>query len=220
MSEDKKAFLLYQNFGKQFNLLSDEQAGKLIKALFKYSDTGEEPELDAVTSMLFSLISDTLDRDKQKWEATREQRRQAGRKSAEARAERKSAKETNVQIVQQNETKEASVHFAQQASANPTVSVKAKGNARGIVTDIEKKERRKKFVPPTLAELQTYVLEKGYHFSPEAFLSYYESVGWLIGGRSRMKSWKSACLTWENREKQGKKQENDSQFDSDRSIYR
>lgn len=200
MSEDKKAFLLYQNYQKQFDMLTDEQAGRLIKSLFRYSENGAEPELDAVTAILFSLIADTLDRDRQKWESVREQRRQAGRKSAEARAERKSAKGTNADFVQQDVTNSTSVHFAQRSSANSTV--KEKENVNVIVTGSvieKKKEVKKRFVPPTLAELQEYVLEKGYHFSAEAFHAFYNSKGWLVG-KSPMRSWKSACVTWESRE--------------------
>lgn len=36
----------------------------------------------------------------------------------------------------------------------------------------------KRFVKPALAEVEEYVSAKGYTFSPEAFWSYYEAVGW------------------------------------------
>lgn len=58
----------------------------------------------------------------------------------------------------------------------------------------------KRFSPPTLEELTAYIREKGYTFSAEAFIAYYDSVGWRIGGKSPMKDWRSACVTWQKRE--------------------
>lgn len=55
------------------------------------------------------------------------------------------------------------------------------------------------FKPPELEEVQKYIEEKGYSFSPEAFVAYYDSKGWMIG-KSKMKSWKSACVTWQLRQ--------------------
>lgn len=59
-------------------------------------------------------------------------------------------------------------------------------------------KNNKTFVPPTLQEVQDYITEKGYHFDAEAFVAFYESNGWKVG-KNKMKSWKSACVTWEKR---------------------
>lgn len=69
------------------------------------------------------------------------------------------------------------------------------------------KEKSTKFQKPTLEELQAYIDEKGYHFSAEAFIDYYDSVGWKIG-KSPMKSWKSACNTWERKYKENNSYKN------------
>ena len=59
---------------------------------------------------------------------------------------------------------------------------------------------REKFVKPTLEEVAAYMREKGYAVDAEAFWNYYESNGWRVG-RSAMKSWKSACVTWQRQER-------------------
>lgn len=69
------------------------------------------------------------------------------------------------------------------------------------------KEKSTRFQKPTLEELQSYINEKGYHFSAEAFIDYYDSVGWKIG-KSPMKSWKSACNTWERKYKESNSYKN------------
>ncbi|WP_040598126.1 hypothetical protein [Alloprevotella rava] len=56
------------------------------------------------------------------------------------------------------------------------------------------------FNPPTLDEVCRHVAAKGYSFDPVAFFSHYESNGWLVG-RTKMKNWHSACITWERNQK-------------------
>ena len=59
------------------------------------------------------------------------------------------------------------------------------------------------FVPPTLEMVQAYCKEKGYHIDPEAFIAYYDAVGWSVGKKT-MKSWKRAAAYWERNEKKWK----------------
>lgn len=60
----------------------------------------------------------------------------------------------------------------------------------------------KRFVPPTVEEVQAYCDEKGYSLvSPERFVSYYASNGWMVG-KTKMKDWKSAVTGWQSREKE------------------
>ena len=56
-----------------------------------------------------------------------------------------------------------------------------------------------RFCPPTLEEVQSYVLEKGIEIDAERFVAYYDSNGWMVG-RNKMKSWKSAIITWKKNE--------------------
>ena len=77
---DKKSFLIYLEYEEQFNLLTDEEAGKLIKIIFKYERTGEIPKLDGAIKMAFSFIKQQLDRNTEKWEKERKKRSEAGKK--------------------------------------------------------------------------------------------------------------------------------------------
>jgi len=65
-------------------------------------------------------------------------------------------------------------------------------------------QRNKKFTPPTLDEVRSYVAENGYTFDPEAFHAYYTTTGWKVGGKAPMKDWRSACVTWQKREGKSK----------------
>lgn len=60
------------------------------------------------------------------------------------------------------------------------------------------RDKKKRFTPPSLSEVQAYIEEKGYHINAESFVSFYESKGWMVG-KNKMSSWKSAVTNWETR---------------------
>ena len=64
--------------------------------------------------------------------------------------------------------------------------------------DENPKRTRGVFVAPLEEEVSAYCWSKGYHFSPSAFVAFYESKGWKIG-TAPMRSWHAACATWEER---------------------
>ena len=57
-----------------------------------------------------------------------------------------------------------------------------------------------RFTPPTVKEVAAYCKERGNNISPEAFIDYYSSKGWMVG-RNKMKDWKAAVRNWERRQK-------------------
>lgn len=73
---------------------------------------------------------------------------------------------------------------------------------KDINRDLESKEaaKRKRFVKPTLEELEAYKLEKKLNVNCEYFLDFYESKGWMIG-KNPMKDWKATMRGWSAREK-------------------
>lgn len=77
---DKNSFLIYLDYQEQFEMLTDEQAGQLIKAIIKYEKTGEIMQLDNVTKMAFSFIKTQLDKDREKWQEEKQRRSEAGKK--------------------------------------------------------------------------------------------------------------------------------------------
>ena len=66
----KKSFILYADYIKHIGKLTDEEAGRLFKAIFEYVNEGRLPDLDGMAAMAFSFISNQLDSDLQKYEET------------------------------------------------------------------------------------------------------------------------------------------------------
>jgi hypothetical protein len=66
------------------------------------------------------------------------------------------------------------------------------------------KPNRSRFVPPTLAEVQSYVAERHSPVDPQGFIDFYAAKGWMVG-RAPMKDWKAACRNAESWERWQKK---------------
>jgi len=61
-------------------------------------------------------------------------------------------------------------------------------------------QKIKKFIPPSLNEVQDYCLERNNGIDAERFINFYESKGWFVG-KNKMKDWKAAVRTWESKNK-------------------
>lgn len=57
------------------------------------------------------------------------------------------------------------------------------------------KVSNKRFIKPTIEDLEDYINEKGYQVDAHKFYNYYESNGWKVG-RNPMKDWKAAIRNW------------------------
>jgi hypothetical protein len=97
--------MLYLDTDGQWEMLSDEQAGKLIKALFKYVKTGEALETDdGMLKMAFSFISGQYNRDSERYEAKCEKNRQIALEREKKKREERIRNSTNVHEREQTYT--------------------------------------------------------------------------------------------------------------------
>lgn len=87
--------------------------------------------------------------------------------------------------------------------AAPQVSI---GKVSIVEDSLKEEEKTKRFTPPTVEEVNSYILEKGYDVDAEAFVNFYESKGWFVG-KNKMKSWKAALVTWNLRHRYDRKED-------------
>lgn len=105
MAKDKTSFVLYSDQRTLIELLSNEQAGKLLKHIFAYVNDEMPICEDQLINIAFEPIKQQFKRDLVKWEKTKEGRSKAGLASAEARRNNKLQQTlTNVNNVQQDST--------------------------------------------------------------------------------------------------------------------
>ena len=58
----------------------------------------------------------------------------------------------------------------------------------------------KRFAPPTVDEVRAYCQDRQNGIDPQRFVDYYTSNGWMVG-KNKMKDWKAAVRTWEQKDK-------------------
>jgi len=85
MAENKKSFIAYSDWKGTFDALSNDKAGELIKHIFAYVNDEDPISEDMLINAVFSNIKNALKRDLEKWGKQHQQRKDAGKKSAEVR---------------------------------------------------------------------------------------------------------------------------------------
>lgn len=181
----RDSFVMYTAYLQQVELLGMEQRGLLFTAIMRYAATGEEPTLDPACSMAFAFIRGQMDKDYEKYLQTVEARRVAGQMGGRPQK----AKKANGFFDNQTKAKKAD-----NDNVNDNV-LKEKPPKGG------KKKSAKRFSPPTLHDVETYIAEKGYNVDPERFIDHYQSIGWM-NGNTPITDWKARVRNWNRSQRQ------------------
>ncbi len=93
---DNKSFIIYKEWEECVDELSDEDAGKLFKALFDFAARGEECKLKGCAKFTCMFMKSALERDGKKWEKVCKARSDAAKaKHAKEENSAKAAKATD-----------------------------------------------------------------------------------------------------------------------------
>ena len=187
---------LFSDTSTTVDLLTDEEAGRLFKAVLRYAN-GQEVELPGRETLVFSMLKTQIDRDATAYEEFREKQRVNGLKGGRPKKP----------VVNDDNPENPEVYTDNPVvdEENPKNPVVILQNPKSQEKDKDKdkeedkeKESKRRFTPPSPEEVSEYCKEHGYSIDPEAFIAFYESKGWKVGNQP-MKSWKAAIVTWTKR---------------------
>jgi hypothetical protein len=86
---------------------------------------------------------------------------------------------------------------------NPHINMGVKEKAaEPLFTPPKTEEKRQKFKKPTVEEIAEYCKSRNNGIDAQRFYDYNEAVGWMVGPNKKMKDWKAAVRTWEQRDKE------------------
>lgn len=178
--KQRDGFILYKSHFEPLSKLSNEQLGRLFRAIYRWQIDGKaEPEQDIEMAFAFLINQFRIDNERYR--------------------ERCNTNRDNA-LLRWMQT-DANGCERIQADAKDADKDKDKENDKDVVigevtelTDSPITSRRK-FVKPTPKEVREYCCEKNYPINPDAFCDYYESKGWLVG-KSPMRDWKAAVRNW------------------------
>lgn len=164
----KDSFILYTEQKAVINKLSDEQAGKLIKAIYEYVETGEMPELDNVLDLVITPFQTVLDKDKAKYEEVSRARAEAGSKGGKQN-KRSETKESKSKQKKQLQTKNSNCDDNDNEYDNDfkkeNIKRKKYGENQNVLFTDEEYEKVKAYFPndyeKRIQALDDYIQSKG-----------------------------------------------------------
>jgi hypothetical protein len=175
----KKSFLLYIDALEVLNVLTDEQAGQLFKAIRAYQ-LGIEFESEPIIQIALASFIQNFKRDNEKYLMIVERNRSNGLKNSKLKYE--------TQKTQRNPVGSNGIHSGPLVTDNGNDNDNVKGN--GNVTQ-EKKSIKKEFTPPTLEEVKTWFIENGSTAQAGAKAwQYYTDGDWVDSKGTPVKNWR------------------------------
>lgn len=170
-----------------WEILTDEQAGKLVKILIKYQFDDVIPDnLPPDLRMAFLFLKPVIDKQRDDYDAVCEKRRQA----AEQRWNKQQT-DANVYTSMQVDASDANRIELNRTELNRIDIEKSTG--------VDSKKTGNRFSRPSVEDVSEYIAEKGYTVDAQHFIDYYEANGWKVG-RNPMRDWRAAVRTWQQRE--------------------
>ena len=184
---------------------------RLYDAMLDYGETGVVPELEGPLAVLWDYFQPQLELDNARYESIRAKRAKAGRLGGQAcqssrqpEQEPQDGQEEAREAAEANEANEANqANEANEANeANTIQSSTVQSNPVQLRESIAAKAPpapKKRFVPPSQAEIGAYVREAKLTMDPQEFLDYYTANGWKVGSHT-MKDWRAAARNWARKE--------------------
>lgn len=83
--------------------------------------------------------------------------------------------------------------------------------------DIER-DKKHKFIPPTLEEIETYCKERNNNIDAKKFYDYFTVSNWVDSKGNKVKNWKQKIITWEKNQNEKKEIKIPKWFDKNLEI--
>ena len=93
-----------------------------------------------------------------------------------------------------------------ESNPNPNTESESKEGADAGASDTvasSGKDKRGKFVPPTVEEVRAYCLKRGNNINAQSFIDYFTESNWIDSEGKPVRNWKQKIITWEGRGKNG-----------------
>lgn len=205
MDEGKKGFIMFLSFADIIQELTDEEAGRLLKAIMQH-EGGEEVDLgnDRLLKVAYTAITSDIDRQDEKWEKTRYARSEAGKLGGAPKGNKNASKN------KQNKQKQTETNKNKQNKHEVEVEVEVE-----VEDEVEKKKKSGQAAPARhhfgangKVLLTDDDLEKLYeaHGQEDTMAAIEIMDGYLTANGRSYKNYRQALENWAYRAVEEKKQ--------------
>ena len=213
-SIDKESYMLYRGWNPLFENLPKEQLGELFYAICCYQSGKEYTIENPLIKGVFEMVLMQFKKDEEKYISNCEAKAKNGKKGAESRwqDDNNNTSENGKNgkchsedgkngkcYFSHNEEKTEMAKRAIEEEEEEEDKEEDKEEVEEVPTVPKKREARKRFSPPSAAEVMEYCRERENAVDAESFVDFYAAKGWKVGN-APMKDWKAAVRTWEKRE--------------------
>ena len=175
VKHEAPGFMTYREAAIMFSLMPEGDAARAIKATCDYYLYRTLPaNLTGTAQQVFKIMKADIDRNNEKYQKIVER----NKRNIEKRWEKDDT--TGIPVVNQSNT-----------NLKPE-TLNSKLKTQNQSCEAAAPPSAKRFTPPTLAEVQSYVAERHSAVDPQSFIDFYEAKGWMVG-KTPMKDWKAAC---------------------------
>lgn len=172
---------------EEFADLTDEEIGRLVMALVRYSATGQEPELKGNERFLWRRVMAQENRFQESYDEIAKARSESARKAAKSRWSMREDADACERMP--SDASDANTNTETETNTETHISPSFDG----------RDSRAARFTPPTTEEVASYARERNSSVDPERFMDFYASKGWKIGN-APMEDWHAAFRNWEREE--------------------
>ena len=216
-SDARANFILFDDQKEYVDLMTDQQAGQLIKAIYAHNRGETVTFSDPLVQMAFLMFWKSIEQSRAKRDKLRENANKGGRPKSNPEPENnqdetkpkpnqnqnktKDKPNDNQNDSKQNHNLDLSLGFGLNLgveSLNSPQSPKGDLPPTGGEQPAKKpKGKKSKFTPPSPQEVQDYCDKRNNGISGERFCDYYSAQGWLLSNGQPMQDWQSAVRNWE-----------------------
>ena len=211
-SIDKESYMLYRGWNPLFENLPKEQLGELFYAICCYQSGKEYSIENPLIKGVFEMVLMQFKKDEEKYISNCEAKAKNGKKGAESRWQddnNNTSENGKNGKCHSDDGKNGKCYFCHNEEKTEMAKMaieeeeedkeEEEVEVEEVPTVPKKREARKRFSPPSAAEVREYCRERENAVDAESFVDFYAAKGWKVGN-APMKDWKAAVRTWEKRE--------------------
>ena len=222
----KNKFIFFDNFKTTADKLPDDLRLKFYDAMTDYVFKGIDPD-DIVVSALIMAIKPYLDNEVSSWGGAREG---SGRKRKnQDKSNKVKFNQVELEKLEKNQDKSSLIKNNQdlqktkektpphpQENKNKNKNIYPPVTPNGVYSSLPGKDDsgmldieeliaatppKKRFVAPSLEEINAYIAEKKLIVNGQVFLDYFTAGNWKDSEGKPVKNWKQKLITWDERDR-------------------
>lgn len=188
----KRRFYMYSAWERPMSKLTDEQLGKFLRIYYQMQLTGDTDvdSEDPMVDMMLEVVREQVTFDVQAYDRKCAVNKENGAKSHQTNPEEPKQTQTVPNGVDSDSDTEID------SEIEPEIGIDSERLRCG------ESKKRKRFIAPTIEEVEAYSMERNSRVNVEKFFDYYTANGWVQGKGKPIKDWKAAFRNWERRDEE------------------